>query len=427
MHLLTSLSAVTRHTSGGIGVNMPKYFKAGRDIKLRQLTSPESCLANDIGRMTWYHNTNRLATAHSLGMMPDYMRGRTCFNQITALVKVKWLDSSDQYPQEKIKDTNTTWDVCLAMPTPRQLGLPAGLEKVDPSTLFGGSFGHISNKINVRRFSSLWATQDDEYKGPPVYFHNQTGLMEFEGLDFNLQSPPQEHEWGYISNPNFIEDKLDQRERELWDEFREWRAKYENSAFIPDVWEPLENMRGGKFGVLKKKYIPGIVSTAIKRHYKLIALFRHVSRCMKEELDADDLVDGRFDHSLDPFGVIKARLGAVTGFDSFRPFDMIILDKLLSRWREYIPEIQERMDKLVEDYCPKAPQIAQFLLERHEGIKVTLDDENFCPFQYFDEAKEDPYPHSAAGGGMKESSDSEDQMDEDLMVGADENTRRAWG
>lgn len=117
---------------------MPKYFKAGCDLKLRQLTSPESCLANDIGRMAWYHNTNRLATAHSLGMMPDYMRGRTCFNQITGLVKVKWLDSSDQFPQEKIKDTNTKWDVCLAMPTPRQLGLPAGLEKVDPSTLFGG-------------------------------------------------------------------------------------------------------------------------------------------------------------------------------------------------------------------------------------------------------------------------------------------------
>lgn len=394
---------------------MPKYFKAGRDLRLRQFPSPESCLANDVGRMAWYHNTNRLATAHSLGMMPDYMRGRICFNKITGLVKVKWLDSSDQFPEEKIKDTNTKWDVCLALPTPRKLKLPAGLEKVDPSTLFGGSFGRISNKINVCRFSYLWWAEEDEDKGPLVYFHNQTGLIEFEGLDFNLRSPPQEPEWGSISNPNFIEDKLDQRERELWDEFREWRAKYKHSAFITDVWEPLENMRGGKFGVLKKKYIPGIVSTAIKRHYKLLALFRHVSSCMEEtgvyeDLEADHLDDGRFDLPLDPFDVIKARLGAVTGFDGFRPFDIIILDKLLSRWREYLPEIQERMDKLVEEYCPEAPQIAQFLLERHEGFKVTLDAENFCPFHYFDEAKEDPYLHPAVGGGMKVSSDLEDKM-----------------
>lgn len=391
---------------------MPKYFKAGRDLKLKQLTSPESCLANDIGRMAWYHNTYRLATAHSLGMMPDYMRGRICFNKIMGLVKVKWLRASDQRTREKIKDTNTEWDVCLAMPTPRQLRLPAGLNRVDPSTLFGESFGRISNKINVWQFFTLWTAEEDGYD-PLVYFHNQTGSIEFEGLDFNLQSPSRE--FGSIRNPNFIKDELDQRERELWDEFREWRAKYKNSAFITDVWEPLENMRGGKFGVLNKKYIPGIVSTAIKRHHKLIALFRCVCYCMEEaeedgELEADGLVRERFDLPLNPFNVIKARLGEATGFDGFRPFDIIVLNTLLSHWREYLSEIKERMDKLVEDYCPDAPQIAQFLLERHEGIKVTLDAENFCPFQYFDEAKEDPYLHSAAGGGMKEFSTSEGEM-----------------
>lgn len=390
---------------------MSRFIHGGGDLDLDGLPDPESHLDSCFGRMAWYHNTKRLATAHSLGMMPDYMRGLICFNKITGLVKVKGLTASNNHTGEKIKDINPEWDVCQTILSLSELNLSNKLGEVDPINLFGGHFGRISCQINDDRFFSLWTSDDHDYD-PKAYFNDQTGLIEFEGLDFNLKPQPQRY--SFVKS---ISTK-DERERELWDEFREWRARYKNSTFITDVWEPLEKMREGKLDERNQEgHITEIVSTAIKRHYKLIALFRLVSRYLDDQSwnEACQLDDERLvGLALNPFVIIQARLGEVTGFNGVFPLDMAILNMMLSRWKDYFPEIKERMAKVVEDFCPEAPQIAQFLLERHHGVSVILDARNFCPFQYFDSAEDDPYINAFVGEeGGTDSSGSEDEMIED--------------
>ena len=373
---------------------MDQYFELDRQLDL--MANPEGILAIKVGRIAWFHNTQRLATAHSLGMMPDYLRGLISFNRITGLVRVKGLTESDNDTREEIKDTDPEWDVYVAMSKPSQIR--AELLEIDHNFLLEGAYCRVSYKINDKRISSLWA--DPQFSGKSVAlakFNQQSGLIEFKGLNFNL-SPKPSH---------------DGQELKLWEDFKEWRAKYKNSAFINNVWQPLETIRNAEFGAMKKDDITGIVSTAIKRHYKLIALFRSLSRYMSKDSDAQkEMEDEEFDYGLNPFAVIKARLGEVTGFDGCRPLEIAYLNMMLgSNWMEYFDEITEKLSKLVEMFCPEAPHIAQYLLEKHQGISVQFDADNFCPFLYHYEARKDPYLNGNVWA--LDSSDSEDQMSED--------------
>jgi hypothetical protein len=108
---------------------------------------------------------------------------------------------------------------------------------------------------------------------------------------------------------------------------------------------------------------------------------------------------------------------------------MAFLNMMLSHWKKYFQEIKKSMAKLVEDFCPEAPQIARYLMETHSdlGVSVHLDAANFCPWLYFDQPQEDPHLNKKAGmeddepdlnkrvelEEEPESSDSEDPMDED--------------
>lgn len=365
--------------------------------------NPEAILANELGKIAWYHNTKTLATAHSLGMMPDYLRGRISFNPITGLVRVRGLTASKDYTRERIKDTNPEWDVCVALLKHSQIR--AEHLEIDPTIHVNGTIGRIFYNINRKRFDSLWDDPDFSGKSTALaYFNKQTGLMKFEGLDFNF--PPMSPR---VKGPG----NKDEQEFKLWGEFQEWRAKYRHSAFITKVWEPLETLHEKlEFGVVGKDEIIEVVSTAIKQHYKLIALFRTLSKLMSEDSWLEEKLEDEEDaYGFNPFAVIKARLGEVTGFDGFYPLKIATLSMMLSNWMVYFQDIKKSMRKLVEEFCPEAPQIARYLLQKDQGITVQLEAGNFCPWLYHDEACKDPYLNSMVWEeGESESSDSWDEM-----------------
>ncbi|KAK1827183.1 hypothetical protein QBC39DRAFT_420826, partial [Podospora conica] len=395
--------------------SMSSSNPTGGDLELGWFLNPEANLANECGRIAWYHNTKRLATAHSLGMMPDYLRGLISFNKITGLVRIKGLTSSQESTRERVEDTDPEWDVCKTRLNTVQ-GISPNLLKRNPSILLGGAHGRISYKINVKRLSSLWPLK---WHGCPlVNFNTQTGLIEFAGLDFDLAQEGPRFEHQNQPRAALYPAGVTEREVELWEEFKEWRAKNGKSTFITNVWEPLEEMRGTQF-TLGSSEIIQIVSTAIKRHYKLIALFRTLSHGMKNQtgFDLGVLEDDEDDYDLNHFDVIQARLREVTGFNGFHPTDMAIINWMIPEWRKYYEEIAERLGKLVEEYCPEAPKIAQYLLERYKRISVQLDAKNFCPYQYHEEAHQDPVLHQrlqvTRPAEDLDSSDSGDEMSED--------------
>jgi hypothetical protein len=386
-------------------------------------------LATGLGAIAYHHNTRRLEVAHSLGIMPDYLHGLISFSKITGLISIKGVTARE----ETIKYTNPKCNACAARLI--FMGSMFTINQLDPIKVLGGGHGQISYKINRQRFTSLWGP--DGHAQPLVDFNETTGLIEFAGLDFDRN-------WVYWRSKcrsqsqvrplpqHVFEEREDEEEREseLWEEFRKWRARYKNSAFITAVWEPLETMshslEDGIDGDIEE-----IVSTAVKRHYKLIALFRSLGQYMQEDIHAQkNMEDEEAGHHLNPFAVIQARLGEVTGFNGFHdPSNMGIFNMMLPHWKSYFQEIKGEMAKLVEDFCPEAPRIARYLLERNsdQGFSVHLDAANFCPWLYFNQPQDDPYLNRRVGMEDDESdlnkrveseeeldsSDSEGRMSED--------------
>ncbi|KAK0754248.1 hypothetical protein B0T18DRAFT_454059 [Schizothecium vesticola] len=296
----------------------------------------------------------RLKAAHALGIMPDYLRDLISFSRITGLVRIKGVTAREE-PLKK---------------TPYEDFIFEG----DPLTFSGGVPGRISYKINHQIFASLWGPVG-RFPQPLVDFNKTTGLIEFAGLDFDLplafwRLSPQSQ----LRPPPAHANGEEERTSELWKEFRKWRARYKNSAFITAVWEPLERLSHIREVGINYDKIGEIVSATIKLHYKPIALFRSLSQYMSENIHAQrDMEDEETDHHLNPFAVIQARLGKVTGFDGFFPLDMAFLNMMLPHWKIYFQETKKRMAKLVEDFCPEAPRIAQYLLETssYEGLLCT--------------------------------------------------------
>jgi hypothetical protein len=190
-------------------------------------------LATGLGAIAYHHNTRRLEVAHSLGIMPDYLHGLISFSKITGLISIKGVTARE----ETIKYTNPKCNACAARL--RFTGSMFTIYRNDSIRVLGGEHGRISYKINHQRFTSLWGS--DGHAQPLVDFNKTTGLIEFAGLDFDIVWAPLGFR-SQVSPPPWHAINEEKREDELWEEFKKWRARYKNSAFITAVWESLETM-----------------------------------------------------------------------------------------------------------------------------------------------------------------------------------------